>query len=256
MNDSVLFDIKGPIATLTLNRPHVMNAFNGEMIRELTSYFQTLHKDDTLRALIIKGAGSSFCAGADISWMKDSQTLSPEENLKESQELSELLYLLDTLPMPTLCLVQGSVRGGGTGLVACSDIAIATPDATFSFSETRIGLVPALIAPYVLRAIGPRSARRYFLTGEVFNAKQAHFLGLVHDISPNADPQVSALLKGGPEAIRKAKEHIRQINGGISEETLQMTTQLLAETRLSEEAQNGFQAFLDKRPPPWSLEND
>ncbi len=261
MEDKILFTIDAEnIARLTFNRPHVHNAFDKEMIQKLTETFQYLHKIPSARALVIQGKGKSFCSGVDIAWLNQAFFLPIKDNIKEVQELALMFTLLDTLPIPTIVYVHGAVRGGGMGFLACSDIVLAHSETIFSFSETKWGLVPAVIAPYVIRTMGSRQCRRYFLTGETFGTSSAHHIHLIHEIlkSEEIDAEIETYLRhiltGGPQAIRLAKNLIQDITGNVSPAILKTTTELLANSRLSAEGRQGITSFIEKRPPPWILE--
>jgi methylglutaconyl-CoA hydratase len=244
------------LAVVTLNRPKVHNAFNDALVGELTSTLKKLAADDSLRAVVLAGEGRSFCAGADLEWMRRAAAYSPEQNFEDALALAELLGLLDTLPKPTIAAVQGAAYGGGAGLVACCDIAIASEQAVFAFSEVRLGLIPAAISPYVITAIGVRQARRYFLSGERFDAVEARRIGLVHEVVPADSLQktievtAAELTRGGPKAIRAAKDLIRAVSRRLDDETLPAeTARRIAEIRAGEEARQGIKAFLEKQEP-------
>lgn len=250
--------LRNSIAIVTLNRPDVHNAFNEELIGELTSVLRALGDDDIVRAVVLLGAGGSFCAGADLNWMKKAAGFSRTQNLADAKALAAMLRTLNELPKPTLARVHGSVFGGGVGLVACCDIAIADHDAIFALSEARLGLIPATISPYVVEAIGARAARRYFLTTERFTAAEAYRLGLVHDIVPPAelDARVNEVLgfivSAGPRAQSECKKLIRAvahrpIDGGVIADTARR----IASVRASPEAKEGVAAFLEKRRATW-----
>ena len=246
------------VASVTLNRPEVHNAFNETLIAELTATLRELAADERVRVVVLAGEGRSFCAGADLDWMRRTGTYSPEENFQDALAAAGMLRTLDTLPKPTVAAVHGAAFGGGVGLVACCDVAIASENAMFSFSEARLGLIPAVISPYVIAAIGERQARRYFLTAERFPASEARRIGLVHEVTaPESlaaavDGVVNELQSGGPAALRAAKELVRTVAARIGEEGLPAeTARRIAEIRVGEEAQQGIQAFLEKRQAPW-----
>jgi methylglutaconyl-CoA hydratase len=226
---------------VTLARPERRNAFDAELIAELTEAF-TLIGD--ARAVVLAGEGPSFSAGADVEWQRSSIDLSYDENIEDAMRLYEMCDAIDTCPVPVIARVHGYALGGGSGLVACADIAVAAPDATFGFSEVRLGIIPAVISPFVLQKIGAH-ARRYFLTGERFGAETALRIGLIHEISPDPnsviDDLVHAILAGGPEAITAAKILIQQRPIGVE------TARIAAERRTSDEGQEGLRAFLDRR---------
>lgn len=256
---SILLQQSPPVATLTLNRPDVRNAFDDELIQTLGEHLINLENDDNVRVLMIKGAGAHFCAGADAHWMQKMIGFSKTDNHKDALAFAQVLHKLDHFSKPTLAITQGSVFGGGIGLMACVDIVLSTPDALFCFSEVKLGLVPAVISPYVISAIGPHHARRYMLTAEPFYAEEAHRIGLVHEvvqkqgIQPRADQLVQAILKNGPKAIRASKELIHTLadeNLNVSHK-MEHTANLIANIRVSEEAQEGLNAFLQKRSAEW-----
>jgi len=259
----VLVSSNRSVATITLNRPDKHNAFNAEMIAELTTALQAVDRDRKMRAVVLTGAGKSFSAGADLNWMKSMAGYSEAENLEDSLKLAELMQVLDNLSKPTIARINGHVFGGGVGLVACCDIAIALESARFALSEVKLGLVPAVISPYVIAAIGERHARRFFLTAEAMDAATAKSINLVHEvvtadvIDSAVDREVSLLLQGGPEAQAMAKHLVRQVcHSDIDAENhLQKTTaELIAQIRVSDEGQEGLSAFLEKRKPRWVKE--
>lgn len=260
MSDKVLLskDERG-IATVTLNAPGVANAFDAAVIAALFETFEALSKDDTVRVVILRGNGKHFSAGADLNWMKAAASQSQPENFQDALRLADMLSALDTLPRPTIARVQGAAMGGGTGLCACCDIVVATETAKFAFSEVRMGIVPGTISPYSLRAIGGRAARRYFLTGERFDARRAYELGLVHELVTNEEALddaieaiIAELVKGGPKAQRAAKDLIFALDGKEVDDTVRReSADRIAKQRATEEAKGGFDAFLEKRPAPW-----
>jgi len=259
MEEEVLYTVdKNNIAWLTLNRPDVHNAFNAVMIQKITDHLKKLQETPDVRVLVIQGKGESFCAGADLSWMKGSAQMTTDENFEDARTHSMMLQLLDNLPIPTLTYAQGANMGGGVGIIACSDIVLSDPNAFFSFPEIKMGLVPSVIAPYVLRAMNARFARRYFLTGEKFDATLAQHMGLIHEVvdlekrDAEIDKFVSLILSGGPNAVGQAKKLIRQIMGVVSEETRLKTIELIANIRISEEGRQGVTAFLEKTTPHWT----
>lgn len=247
------------VARLTLNRPAVHNAFNDALIGDLTETLARLGGDPSVRVVILAARGKSFSAGADLNWMQRMAGYSQAENLADARALALLMATLNDLPKPTLALVQGPAFGGGVGLVACCDIAVATERASFSLSEVKLGLIPAVISPYVLAAIGEAAARRYFLTAERFDAAEARRLGLVHEVveaealESTAEALVGALLQAGPEALSAAKALIFAMTGRPIDEALRdETAQRIAELRVGPEAREGIGAFLEKRRPNWS----
>jgi methylglutaconyl-CoA hydratase len=259
MPASLVIEHQGPIGLVTLNRPERHNAFDDVVIAELTEALRSMEADDAVRLIVLSGAGRSFSAGADLEWMKRAAAYSKDENLRDAMALGALMRTLDHLRKPTVARVHGAAYGGGVGLVACCDVAIAMASATFSFSEVKLGMIPAVISPYVVNAIGPRAARRYFLTGERFEAAEAYRLGLVHDLAiDEADLDdkvgnvVDALLSGAPVAQREAKELVRAVsNRPMHSEILQDTADRIARIRTSPEGREGISSFLDKRKPSW-----
>ena len=258
----VLTSIEGGVATVTLNRPKLHNAFDDAMIAALTAALNDLGSDPAVRVVVLRGAGKSFCAGGDLAWMRRMAGYSREENLADARALSELMHVLDTLPRPTIAVVQGAAYGGGVGLVACCDIAVATMGTRFCLSEVKLGLIPAAISPYVVAAMGPRAARRYFLTAEVFDAPEAQRIGLVHAVEAQADieARVSELLeslsKGGPAAQAAAKALIADVTHVPAEKLRDETARRIAEIRAGDEGCEGVSAFLDKRQPNWVPDTD
>lgn len=246
------------IFTLTLNRIAVRNALNDALIQEITQHLQRLTEDVTCRVLILRGAGPHFCAGADIQQLKDAANYTLADNLASSQRLAEMFAKLAQFPHPTIAVVQGAASGGGAGLVACCDIVLATPDARFAFPEVRLGVTPAVISPYVLRAIGPRATQRYFLTGESFNAEQAQQLQLVHqvvlasELEATLDTLCMQLKQNSPHAMTITKKLIHDVSFAPLNESLVLdTARCIAEIRVSDEGQEGLRAFLEKRSPEW-----
>ncbi len=235
----------GHVLRVTLARPERRNAFDAALIAELTEAFADV---GDVRAVVLAGDGPSFCAGADVEWQRSSIDLSYNENVEDAMHLYRMLEAIDSCPAPVVCLVHGYALGGGSGLVACADIAVAHPEAVFGFTEVRLGIIPAVISPFVLPKIGS-AARRYFLTGERFGTEVALRIGLVHEVSDDPDEAVSgiveALIAGGPEAVREAKRLVRERPFGLE------TAQIAAARRTSTEGQDGLRAFLDKRPPTW-----
>jgi methylglutaconyl-CoA hydratase len=257
--DSVLVEIFDEgIASVTLNRPQVHNAFDEELISGLTGALRTLERDPNVRVVVLAAAGKYFSAGADLNWMKRMAGASRQRNLQDALGLAELMDTLGNLSKPTVARVQGAAYGGGVGLIAACDIAIACREATFALSEVRLGLVPAVISPWVLRAMGPRQARRYFLTGERFDAADAYRLGLVHDICEienlEGHVQMAAthLLMGGPHALAAAKKLIAEVSGRPTGDDLaRQTAGIIAELRAGAEAREGVSAFLERRNAAW-----
>jgi methylglutaconyl-CoA hydratase len=251
-------DIEAGVARVTLDRPEVRNAFDDALIRKLQSSFETLGKDASVRVVVLAGNGPAFCAGADLNWMKRMAAYGYDENLADAQALATMLATLDRMPKPTIARVHGPVFAGGTGLVAACDIAVGTPEAKFCFSEAKLGLSPATISPYVMRAIGERMARRYFLTAEVFDAAEAYRIGLLSAlVSPtNLDTEVDSLVKhllaGGPESHAKIKDLIRSVTHRPIDDALGAeTAKRIAEIRVSAEGKEGIASFLEKRKASW-----
>lgn len=246
------------VLTLTLNRALIHNAFDDTVIRELTEALRDLELKPQVRAVALTAVGPSFSAGADLHWMRRMSGYSLDENVADAVGLASLMRRIDTLPKPTMAVVQGAAYGGGVGLIAACDIAIASETATFSLSEVRLGLVPAVISPYVIRAIGARTARRYFLTGEKFSAAEALRIGLVHDVVPpdqlqrTAEKVMGYVLEGGPRAQVEAKRLIADVSGRPIDVALtDETARRIATMRASPEGREGVAAFLEKRKPNW-----
>lgn len=254
---TIIAEVDDNIAGIRLNRPDIRNAFNEVMISELNGVFISLRDEKDLRALVITGEGKSFCAGADIHWMRKMKDYSYEENLKDALELAELMYNIHTFPRPVIGRINGAAIGGGTGLVAACDIVIAAESAKFSFSEVKIGLVPACISPYVVMRVGLSRSNRLFLTGERFDAKRAMEYGLVDEITDDdkLDDAVKKSLKqvanSGPNAMRISKELLRTVGNYDFDSLKRYTAEVIAKLRVSDEGQEGLAAFLEKRPPGW-----
>jgi methylglutaconyl-CoA hydratase len=249
---------KEGVARITLNRPEVRNAFDDALIGSLKACFSELGEDESIRVVVLAGNGPAFCAGADLNWMKRMAGYGYEENLADARSLADMLAALDRLPQPTIARVHGPAFAGGTGLVAACDIAIGTPQAKFCFSEAKLGLSPATISPYVMRAIGERAARRYFLTAEVFDAAEAYRIGLLSllvntdALDATIDSLLSHLLAGGGEAHSKIKELMRAVAGrAVDAELVADTARRIAEIRVSSEGKEGIASFLEKRKPSW-----
>ncbi len=248
---------EGPVATVTLRRPEARNALNAALIGEVERCFEELAEDEGVRVVVLAGEGTSFCAGADVGYMRDTAGFSYEENLEDARRLADMFLAVDDLPKPVVARVHGAAIGGGSGLVAAADVAVAEEGARFAFSEVRLGIAPATIAPFVVRKIGHSRARALFLTGERFGADLAREIGLVHEVVPEEEldaavERVAALLlQGGPAAQAAIKEALRQIEATEPIEALGIMTQLIAELRVGEEGQEGLGAFLEKREPFW-----
>jgi methylglutaconyl-CoA hydratase len=246
------------VARVTLNRPELRNAFDDALIGKLSQAFAELAVDRSVRVIVLAGNGPAFCAGADLNWMKRMAGYSYEENLADAKGLAEMLAALDRLPKPTIARVHGPVFAGGTGLVAACDIAVGTPEAKFCLSEAKLGLSPATISPYVIRAMGERLARRYFLTAEVFDAQEAYRIGMLSLLVPagELDAAVAELVKhllaGGPQSHAKIKALIRDVAGRRPDDAVAAeTAKRIAEIRGSAEGREGIAAFLEKRKASW-----
>jgi len=255
---TILYEIENNVAHVTLNRPDVHNAFNDTMIKELSTVFDDIAENPDIRVVVVTGEGKSFCAGADLNWMRRVKDYSYEDNLKESLELAQMLYKIYASPKPTIARVNGAAIGGGTGLVAVCDIAIGATKAKFSFSEVKLGLIPACISPYVLKKCGEGRCREFFLTGERLNAEKACNAGLLNAVVPleeldaAVDGLVKQLISSGPEAITKCKELLRKVAEMPFDKAKEYTAEVIAQLRISDEGQEGMAAFLEKRRPRWS----
>ncbi len=247
-------------ATITLNRPDVHNAFDDSMIAGLSELLTELRVNPDVRVLILAGRGESFSAGADLNYMKRAAGYSREENVADAMALGRMLLALRTMPIPTIALVHGATFGGAVGLVAACDIAVAVKYALFGLTETKLGLIPAMISPFVIEAMGPQQAHRYFQTGERFNAEDAQRIGLVHEVvatdtalAAHRDHVITQLLTTGPEAVRHAKKLVDDIAGfAIDEATLTDLAGRIADRRASEEGAEGIAAFFERRRPSWA----
>jgi methylglutaconyl-CoA hydratase len=252
----------GPIEYLTLNRPDVRNAFDDRLVAELTAWADRMAGDAHTRVVVLAGRGPVFCAGADLGWMARSATLSPAENRRDAEAAAGLFAALDRLPQALVARVHGAALGGGAGLVAVSDIAVAADTARFAFSEVKLGIVPAVISPYVVARIGVSAARALFLTGMRFPASRAREIGLVDAVVPEAeldtavDRYVQELLGAAPGAVADAKRLIAAVAGRPPADVRRMTVELLATRRESDEGREGMRAFLDKRSPGWHVPPD
>ena len=250
--------IQDGVATVTLNRPEIHNAFDEALIAKLTETFVALDDDGDVRIVVLAGAGRSFCAGADLNWMKRMAAFGQDENLRDATALAAMLRALYALSKPTIARVHGAAYGGGVGLIAACDIAVAVPEATFALTEAKLGLIPATIGPYVIEAIGARQARRYFLTAERFGAAEALRIGLVHEVAalPQLDTRigdlVGALRVAGPSAQLECKALIRGVaHRPIDADVIGGTAGHIAAVRASPEGKEGVAAFLGKRRPAW-----
>lgn len=256
----LLLHTAAAVTTVTLNRPEVRNAFNDEVITELTAVFLELGKRPEVRCIVLAGSGTAFCAGADLNWMKRMAGYTRAENVEDASALARMLEVIYQCPKPTIARVQGDVYAGGTGLVAACDIAVSVDTAQFCLSEVKLGLIPATISPYVIRAMGTRAAHRYFLTAERFDAAEALRIGYVHQVVPAAelDALVGAisqsLVQAGPEAVKACKKLVQDVAGhDIGASLIQRTVEGIADIRASEEGQEGIRSFLEKRKPNWML---
>lgn len=258
---AITLSVADHVAWLTLNRPEVHNAFDDRMIAELLDALAAVRNNNQVRVLVLRSEGKNFSAGADLGWMRSMAAKDYDENIADAAELSRLMQELDELPQPTIALAQGAAFGGAVGLAACCDIALATPASSFCLSEVKIGLIPAVISPYVMRAMGTRQARRYMLTAERFNAEEALRIGLVHDIAEDlkqaAQPLIEALINNSPAAVAAAKSLAMAVDQQpLNANTRQLTIERIAEIRVSAEGQEGLSAFLEKRAPNWKTTNE
>jgi methylglutaconyl-CoA hydratase len=246
------------VETVTLNRPEVRNAFNDEVIAELTAVFLELAKRDEVRCIVLAGNGPAFCAGADLNWMKRMATYTREENIEDASRLARMLEVIFHCPKPTIAKVQGDVYAGGTGLVAACDIAVSVDTAQYCLSEVKLGLIPATISPYVIRAMGARASHRYFLTAERFGAAEAQRIGFVHEVvkaealAAKTAEIAQALVNAGPQAVKACKKLLHDVAGQeIGAGLVRRTVEGIADIRASEEGREGIQSFLGKRKPNW-----
>ena len=258
MAGNLTLEKKNAVAVVTLNRPDVRNAFDDALISNLNETFLQLEKDETVRAVVLAGAGKAFCAGADLNWMKRMAGYGYEQNLADARALAGMLRTLDRLSKPTLARVHGPAYAGGVGLVAACDIAVGSHEAEFCLTEVRLGLSPATISPYVVRAMGERLARRYFLTAEVISAAEAHRLHLLsavtaaEDLDRTVDAILRHLVAGGRAAQAKIKDLVRAVSAGaLDDAMIADTAQRIAEIRVSPEGREGIASFLEKRKPGW-----
>ncbi len=252
-------EIRDGVATIRMNRPEVHNAFDDHLIAELTAELRRLEQAPEVRVVMLAANGKSFSAGADLNWMQRMAKYSEAENLRDAVAMAGLMRALHGMHKPTIARVQGAAFGGGVGLVACCDIAVAAAEASFSLSEVRLGLIPSVISPYVIAAIGEREARRYFLTAERFDAGEARRIGLVHEVTTGdrLDEAVNnfadQLLKGGPNALAAAKKLIADVaRRPLDDALMEETARRIASIRVSPEGREGLSAFLEKRPPAWA----
>ncbi len=256
-------EIAQAAATVTLDRPDVRNAFNETVIAELAQVFRELGQSTDVHVIVLAANGASFCAGADLNWMKKMATYSPEENLSDAEQLADMLYQIYSCPKPVIAKVQGDCYAGGMGLVAACDIAVAADPAQFCLSEVKLGLIPATISPYVIKSMGANAARRYFITAERFTAKEAHRIGFVHEVvkaeqlDDAVAQMVKAILSNSPNAVMEAKWLVEDVtNEEIDEDLLVYTAERIASIRASAEAKEGIASFLEKRKPSWLLPSE
>lgn len=248
------------VGTVTLNRPEVRNAFNNELIAELTQAFKDLQSRDDVRCIVLAANGTAFCAGADLNWMRSMADYTREQNLADAGQLATMLQTIYESSKPTLARIQGDVYAGGTGLVAACDVAVSVDTAHYCLSEVKLGLIPATISPYVIRAMGARAAHRYFLTAERFDAYQAQRMGFVHEVvaAEALDAKVAELshawVNAGPEALKLCKKLLHDVAGQeITPDLIQGTVEAIADIRVSPEGREGLQSFLQKRKPNWQV---
>jgi methylglutaconyl-CoA hydratase len=247
----------GPVARVTLNRPETRNAFNDEMVAELTAWAQRVGASPQVRVAVLAGSGATFCAGADVAWMSRMLDYSMEDNVRDARAMAAMFDALDTLPIPLIGRVQGAALGGGAGLAAVCDIVVAEDGAQFGFTEVRLGILPAVISPFAVAKIGVSAARALFLTGARFDAARARELGLVHDVVPPAsldstvEHHIHEVLLAAPGAIARAKALIPRVAGRPAGEVAALTAQAIADQRVAPEGQDGLKAFLEKRKPRW-----
>ncbi len=249
---------EGPVERVTLNRPEVRNAFNEETIAELTDWATLLHDDPAVRVVVLAGAGKTFSAGADIQWMAKTVAYTEAQNIEDAEAAALMFHAINTLPVPVVGRVQGGAFGGGAGLAACCDIVVSSETASFGFTEVRLGIIPAVIAPFAIEKIGRSAARELFLTGAPFSAARALEIGLVHAVVPESqlddkvNEYVRSLIAGGREAIAAAKSLIARVSHTAVEDHPALTARAIAARRVSAEGQEGLKAFLEKRKPRWS----
>lgn len=258
--ETLILEIAHGAATVTLNRPEVRNAFNEDVIAELADVFKLLSQDDDVRVIVLAANGPAFCAGGDLNWMKKMANFSPEENLDDAEKLADMLYHIYSCPKPVIAKVQGDCYAGGMGLVAACDIAVAADQVQFCLSEVKLGLIPATISPYVIKAMGANAARRYFLTAERFSATEAHRIGFVHEavavqqLDDTVAQMVKTIVNNSPNAVVEAKWLVEDVtNAEIDEDLLAYTAERIAAIRSSDEGREGVASFLEKRKPNWLL---
>ena len=260
MTSAIRIATQAHVATVVLNRPEVRNAFNDELIAELSEVFTRLGDDARVRAIVLAANGPAFCAGADLNWMRRMADYTREENLADAAKLAFMLRTLYECPKPTIARVQGDVYAGGMGLVACCDMAVSVDTANYCLSEVKLGLIPATIGPYVIRAMGPRASHRYFLTAERFNAQEALRIGFVHEVvgadqlDTKVGEMVAALVAASPNAIKECKKLVQYVaDRDITRLLIDHTVKAIADIRASAEGKEGVQSFLNKRKPNWLM---
>ena len=260
MTQAIRISAQGGIATVVLSRPDVRNAFNDEVIAELSQAFIQLGDDPQVRAIVLMAEGPAFCAGADLNWMRRMADYSREENEQDAEKLAFMLRTIYECPKPTIARVQGDVYAGGMGLVACCDMAVSVDTANYCLSEVKLGLIPATIGPSVIRAMGPRASHRYFLTAERFSAAEARRIGFVHEVVPadqldaTVSTWVQALLAASPNAIKECKKLVQYVaDRDITRLLIDHTVKAIADIRASDEGKEGVQSFLNKRKPAWMV---
>ena len=260
MTQAIRISAQGGIATVVLSRPDVRNAFNDEVIAELSQAFIQLGDDPQVRAIVLMAEGPAFCAGADLNWMRRMADYSREENEQDAEKLAFMLRTIYECPKPTIARVQGDVYAGGMGLVACCDMAVSVDTANYCLSEVKLGLIPATIGPYVIRAMGPRASHRYFLTAERFNAQEALRIGFVHEVvgadqlDTKVGEMVAALVAASPNAIKECKKLVQYVaDRDITRLLIDHTVKAIADIRASAEGKEGVQSFLNKRKPNWLM---
>ena len=258
MSNALRIETLDAVARITLCRPEIRNAFNDEVIAELTTAFHELGAREDVRAIVLAAEGPAFCAGADLNWMRRMADYTREENLADAAKLAEMLRVMYACPKPTVAAVQGDVFAGGMGLVAACDMAVSVETATFCLSEVKLGLIPATISPYVIRAMGARAAHRYFLTAERFTAQEAHRIGFVHELvapevlSAKVDELLKALTSASPNAVRTCKRLVQDVaERELTGDLIAASVEGIADIRASEEGREGVQSFLQKRKPAW-----
>lgn len=250
----------GPVARVTLHRPDVRNAFNAALIDALTDTFTSLAHDETVRVIVLDGAGKSFCGGADVNWMRASLELSLAENVRDAERMSDMFRAIDTVAKPVIGRIHGAALGGGAGLAAVCDIVLSAPETMFGFTETKLGIIPAVISPFVLRKIGISNARALFFSGERFSAERAKAIGLVHELvaESDLDARIEAIVaefkSAGPQAVAAAKSLIAAVSAASYEASRALTARAIAFQRTTPEGQEGLRAFLERRAATWSTE--